>query len=186
MAYRQRDRLATAAVYLALCLLSTFLRPATALQTVPGSPCQSTCDRAGNLEDSVVCLDVDYVDTEAGSLYRECVSCQLNSTAIDTGKNETDVEFALSRDMRNIFERTNLAKKNLQWPCAIPSQGACLPFPGPTSPSAAHVKCLVSLSTTPSDTRSQKMMPTWIRRMPFVELAFSLAKSSTAAPFATV
>lgn len=140
MAHRQRDRLTTVAVYLALCLLSTLFRPATALQTVPGSPCQSTCDRAGNLEDSVVCLDIDYADTEAGRLYRDCVSCQLNSTAIDNGKNETDVEFALSGHMRIMFTRIHLANKNLQWPCAIPSQGACLPFRGPTSPSAVHVK----------------------------------------------
>ncbi|KIV94195.1 hypothetical protein PV10_01984 [Exophiala mesophila] len=95
MAYRQRDRLATAAVCLVLCLLTTLVRPATALQTVPGSPCQSTCARAGNLQDNVVCLDADYGESETGRLYRECVSCQLNSTAIDTGKNETDVEFAL-------------------------------------------------------------------------------------------
>ena len=186
MAYRQRDRLATAAVYLVLCLLTTLVRPATALQTVPGSPCQSTCAQAGNLQDNVVCLDADYGESETGRLYRECVSCQLNSTAIDTGKNETDVEFALSRNMPSIIEITSLAKKNLQWPYAIPSQGACLPFRGPTSPSAVHVKYPVSLSMTLSATKSQKMIPIWNQRTTFVELAFSLAESSIAAPFATV
>lgn len=89
------DRPVTAALYLAICLLTIVLRPASALPTVPGSSCESVCTNAGDLVEDVVCLDADYQNLENGRAYQKCVSCQLNSTAVDTGKNETDVEFGL-------------------------------------------------------------------------------------------
>ncbi|EXJ95967.1 hypothetical protein A1O1_01092 [Capronia coronata CBS 617.96] len=91
------DRPATAPRFpcLILCLLPILLRVTSALQSVPGSPCEPVCSAAGSLEDDVVCLDANYRSLEQGRNFQECVACQLNSTAVDTGNNETDVEWAL-------------------------------------------------------------------------------------------
>ncbi|KIX00506.1 uncharacterized protein Z518_10646 [Rhinocladiella mackenziei CBS 650.93] len=94
MAY-WHDRPATAAVYIVICLLTVLLRPTSALSSVSGSPCESVCSDAGNLEDDIVCLDADYQSLSKGRAFQKCVGCQLNSTAVDTGKNETDVEWGL-------------------------------------------------------------------------------------------
>lgn len=93
MAY-WHDRPATAALYAVICLL-TALRVTSALQTVAGSPCASICSDAGNLEDDIVCLDANYQSLRQGRAFQNCVGCQLNSTAVDTANNETDVEWAL-------------------------------------------------------------------------------------------
>ena len=99
MAYWWHDRPATAALYIAICWLTVLLRVTSALQSVAGSPCQSLCADAGTLEEDVVCLDANYQSLEQGRAFRQCVACQLNSTAVDTVKNETDVEWGL----RTIF-----------------------------------------------------------------------------------
>ena len=97
MAFRQHDRPATAALYVAFCLLTALLRFTAALQSVPGSPCEPVCANAGQLQDDVVCLDADYRNLENGRAFQTCVSCQLNSTAVDTDTNATDVEYGLSK-----------------------------------------------------------------------------------------
>ncbi len=94
------DRHATApspsALHLTLlCLLIVFLRLTSALQYVAGSPCESVCADAGTLNEDVVCLDADYQALPQGRAYQKCVACQLNSTAVDTSKNETDVGWGL-------------------------------------------------------------------------------------------
>lgn len=89
------DRPATAALYLAICLLTIALRLTSALPTVAGSPCESVCVNAGDPVEDVVCLDADYQNLENGRAFQKCVSCQLNSTAVDTERNETDVGFGL-------------------------------------------------------------------------------------------
>ncbi|KAI1622474.1 hypothetical protein EDD37DRAFT_651749 [Exophiala viscosa] len=78
-----------------ICLLTLLVRVTTALQSVTGSPCESVCASAGSLSDDVVCLDADYQSLQQGRAFNQCVACQLNSTAIDTSKNETDVEWGL-------------------------------------------------------------------------------------------
>jgi len=93
MAY-WHDRAATRAASL-LWLLTLLCRITSALQTVHGSPCESVCSNAGSLEDDVVCLDANYQSLAPGRAFEACVSCQLNSTAVDTASNETDVEWAL-------------------------------------------------------------------------------------------
>ncbi len=97
MAY-WHDRSATSPVPRTLSLLyllTALLRVTFALQSVPGSPCESVCLDAGTLEEDVVCLDANYQSLDNGRAFQKCVACQLNSTALDTGNNETDVEYGL-------------------------------------------------------------------------------------------
>ncbi|RMZ75537.1 hypothetical protein DV738_g5403, partial [Chaetothyriales sp. CBS 135597] len=65
-----------------------------AFQYVPGSSCQSICAN-GSLDADAVCLDAEFNSTAGGRRVRSCVGCLLNSTAVDTATNETDVEFGL-------------------------------------------------------------------------------------------
>ena len=97
MAY-WHDRSATSAAprYVAwLYLLTALLRVTQALQSVRGSPCDSVCANAGTLEDDVVCLDANYQSLDSGRAFQKCVACQLNSTAVDTANQETDVQWGL-------------------------------------------------------------------------------------------
>ncbi|KAG9785202.1 hypothetical protein KCU88_g2564, partial [Aureobasidium melanogenum] len=91
------DRPATAPLLypVLICLLTALPRLILALQSVPGSPCESVCSVAGSLEDDVICLDADYKSLDNGRKLQKCVACQLNSTAVDTSNNETDVGWAL-------------------------------------------------------------------------------------------
>jgi hypothetical protein len=76
-------------------LLTVFLSVTSAIQSVPGSPCESVCSDAGTLENDVVCLDANYQSLSSGRAFQKCVACQLNSTAVDTVNNNTDVEYGL-------------------------------------------------------------------------------------------
>ncbi|KIW72245.1 hypothetical protein PV04_00453 [Phialophora macrospora] len=76
-------------------LLTAFLSVTSAIQSVPGSPCEAVCSDAGTLENDVVCLDANYQSLSSGRAFQKCVACQLNSTAVDTVNNNTDVEFGL-------------------------------------------------------------------------------------------
>lgn len=84
-----------AAVFLTLL----FTHLTTALQTISGSPCQSICSAAGSLGEDAVCLDGEYKTTAGGRGFESCMDCLLNSTAVDTGKNETDVEWGLCEEI---------------------------------------------------------------------------------------
>lgn len=76
-----------------LLLLSTFPL-ATAFQIVPGSGCEAQC-REGHVDEDAVCLDAEYRSDPGGRRIETCVSCLLNSTAVDTANNVTDVEWGL-------------------------------------------------------------------------------------------
>ncbi|ETI29122.1 hypothetical protein G647_01575 [Cladophialophora carrionii CBS 160.54] len=76
-------------------VLTAFASVTSALQSVPGSPCESVCSDAGTLENDVVCLDANYQSLSSGRGFQKCVACQLNSTAVDTVNNNTDVEYGL-------------------------------------------------------------------------------------------
>jgi hypothetical protein len=96
------------------------------------------------------------------------VACQLNSTAVDTTKNETDVGWGLCMptDSLLLFYSVHIATtlgmiKVLnklfcsQWPFGTPSQGACLPGQTRISPSAVLVKSAALRSTRPSTITSR-------------------------------
>jgi hypothetical protein len=149
MAY-WHDRTATGAAApryttsLLLCLLTALLRVTHALQSVPGSPCEDVCSAAGNLADDVVCLDASYQSLAPARAFQNCVACQLNSTAVDTANNYTDVAWGLS--MTLLSNRRKIMLKNcVQRPFVSRSPAACLPSRRTTYPSAAPVKSAVRL-----------------------------------------
>jgi hypothetical protein len=84
---------ATAGLRLLLAAL-TLLHLSYAFQYVANSGCASVCEQ-GTLTDDAVCLDEDYRIEAGGARLETCVACLLNSTAVDTAKNETDVEYGL-------------------------------------------------------------------------------------------
>lgn len=77
-----------------LIILLYILNLATAYQYVPNSPCESQC-REGTLAEDAVCLDEQYQNTTGGQRLEDCVACLLNSTAVDTANNQSDVEWGL-------------------------------------------------------------------------------------------
>jgi hypothetical protein len=81
-------------------LLLSFLHIAAAYQYVEGSPCANLCNE-GTLIDDAVCLDAQYADTANGTRLESCVGCLLNSTAVDTANNQTDVEWGLCKKTHN-------------------------------------------------------------------------------------
>lgn len=85
-----------------LVIFLTFIRFTTALQYVSGSSCASLCstDVAGTLEDDIVCVDEDYQENKKASSFQKCVGCLLNSTAVDTTHNISDVEWGLCKNSR--------------------------------------------------------------------------------------
>lgn len=98
-----RDALSSTAwglcvAYLLTVILSiSFPTPVSALHTVPGSPCESTCNYNNlNFANDTVCLDTDYQNGD-GRQFRECTTCLLNSTAVDTASNISDVYWGLCK-----------------------------------------------------------------------------------------
>ena len=84
-----------AAYVLTAILAISFSSPASALQTVPGSSCADICARDNlNYANNTVCLD-DAYQTGSGQQFRECTTCLLNSTAVDTANNISDVYWGL-------------------------------------------------------------------------------------------
>ena len=95
----QRRGLNAAAGLRFLFAILTFLRLSYAFQYVVNSGCASIC-ASGTLTEDAVCLDAEYKSKEGGQKLESCVGCLLNSTAVDTAKNETDVEFGLRKIQR--------------------------------------------------------------------------------------
>lgn len=89
--------------YILTVILSISLsKPVSALRTVPGSPCQKTCtDNNLNFANDTVCLDNSYKDGN-GKQFRECTTCLLNSTAVDTAANISDVYWGLCKCVARI------------------------------------------------------------------------------------
>ena len=60
-----------------------------------GSSCAEACSAQDlNYANDTVCLDEDY-RSGRGQLFRECTTCLLNSTAVDTAQNVSDVYWGL-------------------------------------------------------------------------------------------
>ncbi|KAI8255295.1 H/ACA ribonucleoprotein complex subunit cbf5 [Colletotrichum sp. SAR 10_98] len=75
--------------------LSLWLRHATALHVAKGSPCQTLCGNVldATTKDDVVCKESDYSVSAAGSVYQQCVSCELTSDY--STASQTDVQWLL-------------------------------------------------------------------------------------------
>lgn len=68
----------------------------SAIHVADGSPCESLC---GNVLDAttsedVVCDQNDYSSIDAGVVYQQCTSCELES-GYHSSSNETDVQWLL-------------------------------------------------------------------------------------------
>lgn len=87
-------------VLLTLLGISVLVPRVSALNFVAGGPCESVCsdDVAGAVSEDVRCLDSEFNVTPASYL-KTCVSCQLNSTAVDPVTKATDVEWGLCKHM---------------------------------------------------------------------------------------
>jgi hypothetical protein len=96
-----RHGLHAAAILPILLALTGLFRLSYAFEHVPNSPCASTC-ADGTLTKDAVCLDAQYKSTQGGRNLQTCVGCLLNSTAVDTAKNETDVEYGLRKTSQKI------------------------------------------------------------------------------------
>lgn len=77
-------------------VISLLALQSLALESVPGSNCTSICSSPaiGSLQEDVVCLDSEFSTTKAGRDFKNCIACQLNSTAVDERNNVTDVDWA--------------------------------------------------------------------------------------------
>jgi len=90
--------LGVCAAYILTAILSiSFSSPASALQTAPGSPCADKCTQNElSYANNTVCLDEAY-KTGGGQQLRECTTCLLNSTVVDTASNISDVYWGLCK-----------------------------------------------------------------------------------------
>lgn len=91
--------------------LSVWLRHATALHVAKGSPCQTLCGNVldATTKDDVVCKESDYSVSAAGSVYQQCVSCELTSDY--STASQTDVQWLLC--MLNTSVRTGSTMTNI-------------------------------------------------------------------------
>lgn len=93
-------------VYLATSLL--LLRLARAVEVTPNSPCSSLCDNfisndsdpgddrnSFTLGKDVVCNDYEYVSTASGRKFKDCLKCELNSTATDSKTHQNEAYWVL-------------------------------------------------------------------------------------------
>lgn len=98
------DKDSISSVFLGVCgayvltaiLSISFTTPASALQSVPGSPCADACSGV-TYANNTVCLDDEYLNGGKGTQFRECTTCLLNSTAIDSSANVSDVYWGLCK-----------------------------------------------------------------------------------------
>jgi hypothetical protein len=129
----KRGRPALPSLWLPACITLTVLlflsTPSSTLRTVPGSPCESVCasNEFGTVEEDVVCLDEDYTSTKTGEDFQRCVSCGLNSTAVDRANNVSDVEYALF-DLRYTLSTCMFAFPVERVSISSPCQVTCQPL----------------------------------------------------------
>ena len=85
----------------ALLILSLTVDHVSALYVVPGSNCTDACTSAitaytTNGSD-IVCHDTDYNSTTIGEAFQICVSCEIQSPALNPYTVQTDVGWALCK-----------------------------------------------------------------------------------------
>ena len=90
-----------------LLVLSLTLPRALALYVVPGSNCTSVCSSAYTAYNTngsdIVCHDRDYNSTVVGEAFQDCVSCEIQSPAINPYTVQTDVGWALCKPSLSRF-----------------------------------------------------------------------------------
>ncbi|KAF3480899.1 uncharacterized protein GIQ15_06246 [Arthroderma uncinatum] len=109
-------------------LTPLLLQVVSGLRVTPRSPCSSVC--GANLTettgDDIVCHDPEFNTTAVGRRFRDCVSCELQSTFYDTALDETDVKWGLY-NLRFAFSTCiygfPVVKQSLSTPCQVTCQG---------------------------------------------------------------
>ena len=90
-----------------LLIFSLTLPRALALYVVPGSNCTSVCSSASTAYNTngsdIVCHDKDYNSTVVGEAFQDCVSCEIQSPAINPYTVQTDVGWALCKPSLSRF-----------------------------------------------------------------------------------
>ena len=85
----------------ALLILSLNVSHVLALYVVPGSNCTDACSSAFTAYSTngsdIVCHDTDYNSTTIGEAFQTCVSCEIQSPAINPYTVQTDVGWALCK-----------------------------------------------------------------------------------------
>lgn len=98
-AHIPRGRLQTARLSSIFICLGLIASNVAALQYVRGSNCTASCaegDAAPATQGKdIVCSDSDFNNSATGSAFQACVSCELQSQALDQKTGQTDVGWAL-------------------------------------------------------------------------------------------
>ena len=86
-----------------LIFLSFAVLRSSALYVVDGSNCTATCRTSptglSTNSSDVSCLDTDYNTTYTGVFFEGCVSCELESLAFEHGTGQTDLGWALCKQL---------------------------------------------------------------------------------------
>lgn len=87
---------------------SLILSSAFALEVVPGSNCTAACTRhflrINTTGDDISCYDQDYNSSVAGTAFKDCVTCELESLTLDHQTNQTDLGWALCTSDSETYE----------------------------------------------------------------------------------
>lgn len=109
-------------------LLVVLAQLVSGLRTTPGSPCENSCNPSNEtLPSEIVCADIEYNNTEAGRVFEQCISCQLQSTFADDVARQSDVEWGLC--MSFLVRFSNDSQLIAQTTFATPFHPACLSSP---------------------------------------------------------
>ncbi|KAM5468322.1 hypothetical protein MauCBS54593_005063 [Microsporum audouinii] len=106
----------------------TLLQAASSLLFTPRSPCADVC--GGTVTNTtgadIMCHDNEFNETAVGRRFRECVSCELQSTYYDVSLDESDVKWGLY-NLRFAFSTCiygyPVVKQSLSTPCQVTCQG---------------------------------------------------------------
>ena len=95
-----------------LLLFLLTVRYVSALNVVPGSNCTSVCSSTSTAYNTngsdIVCHDKDYNSTVVGAAFQDCVSCEIQSAAINPYTVQTNVGWALCKpSFSQSFEKEN-------------------------------------------------------------------------------
>ncbi|EFR05399.1 hypothetical protein MGYG_08411 [Nannizzia gypsea CBS 118893] len=112
----------------ALALPILLLHAASAVRFTARSPCADVCGgmMANTTGDEIVCHDNEFNDTPKGRRFRDCVSCELQSTFYDVFHDESDVKWGL-HNLRYAFSTCIYGYpkvlQSLSTPCQVTCQG---------------------------------------------------------------
>ncbi|KAK2861181.1 hypothetical protein FQN49_004464 [Arthroderma sp. PD_2] len=121
-------------LYSIFALSPLLLQAVSGLRVTPRSPCSDVCgsgdsDLTKTTGDDIVCHDLEFNSTDIGRRFRDCVSCELQSSFYDTALAETDVNWD---NLRFAFSTCiygfPVVKQSLSTPCQVTCQSLSDPI----------------------------------------------------------